>query len=118
MSKRKAQKPIYLDDPLEEDENGEKNKIGELCEDMFVYNGVKYTVITDDTENVWIKAIEVGTLLKYTNTRKAIRDHVRDEDKIDYATLKNRRNETFPPLKSIDDSPIVSCVVPFVYELN
>ena len=44
------------------------------------------------------KAVAVATILKYTNQRKAIRDHVDPEDKrkLLELVLKTKRNDSFP----------------------
>ena len=49
-------------------------------------------------DEIWFKAVIVATILKYTNQRKAIRDHVDLEDKrkLSEIGLGSKRNESFP----------------------
>lgn len=51
-----------------------------------------------DTDKVFFKAKDIASFLGYTNTRKAIRDHVWDKNKITCAQYKGG-NESFPPAK-------------------
>ena len=41
----------------------------------FIYEGKKLDIIKKD-DDIWFRAKIVANILKYTNTRKAIRDHV------------------------------------------
>ena len=52
--------------------------MSEITEFNFNNNAVACIVINGDP---WFKAREVATILGYTNTKKAISDHVDDEDK-------------------------------------
>ena len=61
----------------------------------FIYEGKKLDIIKKD-DDIWFRAKIVANILKYTNTRKAIRDHVDSEDKITLNDLKSRGNESFP----------------------
>ena len=61
----------------------------------FIYEKTKLNIIEKDND-IWFHAKTVGNILKYTNTRKAIRDHVDCEDKITLNDLKSRGNELFP----------------------
>ena len=61
----------------------------------FIYEKTKLNIIEKDND-IWFHAKTVGNILKYTNTRKAIRDHVDCEDKITLNDLKSRGNESFP----------------------
>ena len=63
--------------------------------DMFTYEGKKLSIIKKD-DDVWFRAKTVASILKYTNTRKAIRDHVDLEDKITLNDLKSWGNDSFP----------------------
>ena len=64
---------------------------------MFHYEENEITVIKCRDE-IWFKAVVVATILKYTNQRKAIRDHVDPEDKrkLSEISQKSKRNESFP----------------------
>ena len=45
-------------------------------------NGGSVRVYTDNDNNSWFVAKDVAEILCYSNTRKAISDHVDDEDKM------------------------------------
>ena len=66
-------------------------------EKVFNYEATKLPVIKYEDE-IWFKAVVVATILKYTNQRKAIRDHVDPEDKrkLTEIGLGSKRNESFP----------------------
>ena len=63
--------------------------------DMFTYEGKKLNIIKKD-DNIWFRGKTVADILKYTNTRKAIRVHVDEEDKCSLKMLKSWGNESFP----------------------
>ena len=68
-----------------------------IIEKVFKYEATERPVIKYEDE-IWFKAVVVATILKYTNQRKAIRDHVEPEDKRKLSELmsKSKRNESFP----------------------
>ena len=68
-----------------------------IIEKVFKYEATELPVIKYEDE-IWFKAVVVATLLKYTNQRKAIRDHVDPEDKrkLSEIGLGSKRNESFP----------------------
>ena len=67
-----------------------------IIEKVFKYEATELPVIKYEDE-IWFKAVVVATILKYTNQRKAIRDHVDPEDKRKMSELmsKSKRNESF-----------------------
>ena len=67
-----------------------------ITEKVFKYEATELPVIKYEDE-IWFKAVAVATILKYTNQRKAIRDHVDPEDKRKLSELmsKSKRNESF-----------------------
>ena len=67
-----------------------------IIEKVFKYEVTELPVIKYEDE-IWFKAVVVATILKYTNQRKAIRDHVDPEDKRKLSELmsKSKRNELF-----------------------
>ena len=67
-----------------------------IIEKVFKYEVTELPVIKYEDE-IWFKAVVVATILKYTNQRKAIRDHVDPEDKRKLSELmsKSKRNESF-----------------------
>ena len=73
------------------------------------------TVVVDQVP--WFKGKEVAACLAYTNTRKAVRDHVDEEDRKAYAELMKKGNESFPPSNQhpeevyINESGIYSLVL-------
>ena len=68
-----------------------------IIEKVFKYEENEITVIKYEDE-IWFKAVVVATILKYTNQRKAIRDHVDpgDKRKLSEIGLGSKRNESFP----------------------
>ena len=66
-----------------------------IIEKVFKYEATELSVIKYEDE-IWFKAVVVATILKYTNQRKAIRDHVDPEDKI---KLSEVRGTNRSPLK-------------------
>ena len=68
-----------------------------IIEKVFKYEATELPVIMCK-DNIWFKAVAVATILKYTNQRKAIRDHVDSEDKrkLSELVLKTKWNESFP----------------------
>ena len=67
-----------------------------IIEKVFKYEATELPVIKYEDE-IWFKAVTVATILKYTNQRKPIRDHVDPEDKRKLSELvsKSKRNESF-----------------------
>ena len=67
-----------------------------IIEKVFKYGATELPVIKYEDE-IWFKAVAIATILKYTNQRKAIRDHVDPEDKRKLSELmsKSKRNESF-----------------------
>ena len=67
-----------------------------IIEKVFKYEATELPVIKYEDE-IWFKAVLVATILKYTNQRKTIRDHVDPEDKRKLSELmsKSKRNESF-----------------------
>ena len=67
-----------------------------IIEKVFKYEATELPVIKYENE-IWFKAVVVATILKYTNQRKAIRDHVDPEDKRKLSELmsKSKRNKSF-----------------------
>ena len=68
-----------------------------IIEKVFKYEATELPVIKYKDE-IWFKAVIVATILKYTNQRKAIRDHVDPEDKrkLSEISQESKRNESFP----------------------
>ena len=82
-----------------------------IIEKVFKYEATELPVIKYEDE-IWFKAVVVASILKYTNQRKAIRDHVDPEDKRKLSELmsKSKRNESFhlktDPLKANDGNSL------------
>ena len=65
---------------------------------------VEINCYVDKKNEIWFRGKEIASILEYTNTRKAIRDHVHEDDKklMDFKMKpKSGGNETFPR----DESP-------------
>ena len=82
-----------------------------IIEKVFKYEATELPVIKYEDE-IWVKAVVVATILKYTNQRKAIRGHVDPENKRKLSELmsKSKRNESFrlktDPLKENDGNSL------------
>ena len=82
-----------------------------IIEKVFKYEVNELPVIKYEDE-IWFKAVVVATILKYTNQRKAIRDHVDPEDKRKLSELmsKSKRNKSFrlktDPLKGNEGNAV------------
>ena len=63
-----------------------------IIEKVFKYEVTELPVIKYEDE-IWFKAVVVATILKYTNPREAIRDHVNPEDKRKLS--ESKRNDSF-----------------------
>ena len=61
----------------------------------FIYEGNKLNIIKKD-HNIWFRAKTVANILKYSNKRKAIIDHVDSEDKCSLNELKSRGKDSLP----------------------
>ena len=64
-----------------------------IIEKVFKFEATELPVIKYEDE-IWFKAVAVATILKYTNQRKAIRDHVHPEDKRKMSELVSKSNGT------------------------
>ena len=82
-----------------------------IIERVFKYEATELPVIMCK-DDIWFKAVAVATILKYTNQRKAIHDHVDPEDKRKLSELmsKSKRNESFclkmDPLKGNEGNAV------------
>ena len=65
-----------------------------IIEKVFKYEATELPVIKYEDE-IWFKAVVVATILKYTNQRKAIRDHV-DPDKTVRIDVQIQRERIVP----------------------
>ena len=69
---------------------------------------VEINCYVDKKNEIWFRGKEIASILKYKNTRKAIRDHVHKDDKksMDFKIkLKSRCNEKLP----LAESPETRC---------
>lgn len=55
----------------------------------FNFNSASLRTLTDENGNPWFVGKDVATILGYTNPRKALIDHVDDEDKTDGVTIRD-----------------------------
>ena len=60
-----------------------------------IYNCDIHYIIDIDNK-FWFRAVDIATVFNYQNTRKAIIDHVDDEDKLTYEEVNMRRNISLP----------------------
>ena len=63
--------------------------------EIFTYEGKKLNIIKKD-DNIWFRGKTVAIILGYSNSRKAINDHVDSEDKYTLNELKSKGNESLP----------------------
>ena len=66
---------------------------------------VEINCYVDKKNEIWFRGKEIASILKYKNTRKAIRDHVHKDDKksMDFKIkLKSRCNEKFRRAESLE----------------
>ena len=63
--------------------------------EIFIYEGNELAIIKKD-DDIWFRAKTVANILKYSNQRKAIIDHVDSEDKCSLNELKFRGNNSLP----------------------
>ena len=63
--------------------------------EIFIYEGNELAIIKKD-DDIWFRAKTVANILKYSNQRKAIIDHVDSEDKCSLNELKSRGNDSLP----------------------
>ena len=63
--------------------------------EIFIYEGNELAIIKKD-DDIWFRAKTVANILKYSNQRKAIIDHVDSEDKCSLNELKFRGNDSLP----------------------
>ena len=63
--------------------------------EVFNYEGKKINIIKKD-DDIRFRAKTIASILKYSNSRKAILDHVDSEDKCSLNELKSRGNESLP----------------------
>ena len=61
--------------------------------EIFIYEGNELAIIKKD-DDIWFRAKTVANILKYSNQRKAIIDHVDSEDKCSLNELKFRGNSS------------------------
>ena len=62
---------------------------------IFTYEGKKLNIIKKD-DDIWFRGKTVASILGYSNSRKAINDHVDEEDKCKLDELKSRGNDSLP----------------------
>ena len=67
--------------------------------EIFIYEGIEMAVIKKDDE-IWFRAKTVANILKYSNQRKAIIDHVNSEDKCTLNELKFMGNDSLPIVRN------------------
>ena len=83
--------------------------------ESFFYENNKFCVIVNQKDDdIWFHAKTVAKILKYSNTRKAIHDHVDDEDKSTYGEIRSRSNDSLPHKNShtiyINESGLYSLI--------
>ena len=66
-----------------------------ISDEVFTYENNELSVIKK-SDDIWFKAKTIAEILEYTNTRKAIIDHVDSEDKIILKDINYRSNKTLP----------------------
>ena len=91
-----------MDTPLKRLKEMCKNISMSIIEKVFKYEATELPVIKYEDE-IWFKAVAVATILKYTNQRKAIRDHVDPKDKRDFILNCNHNVICNNPLSTVEE---------------
>ncbi len=65
------------------------NSLIDIENKQLIFNGKNVFMIIDENKNPWFKGKDVANILEFTNTRKAIIDHVREKHRISYNNLKS-----------------------------
>lgn len=74
---------------------------------LLKYNDYEIKTIIIDEDNIWFKGKDIATILEYVNTKQAIKDHVDDDDKMNFSTLYTNYGGHFKiPLENIDPQTI------------
>ena len=77
--------------------------------EVLTYENTKLHIIRKD-HNIWFRAKTIANILNYKNTRKAIRDHVDDEDKSELNDLKPRGARKNNHMIYINESGLYSLI--------
>lgn len=56
---------------------------------IFDYKDLKVSVIKDETDNIWLNAKDVCTILQYANNSDAVKRHIDDDDKTYRSNIDN-----------------------------
>lgn len=104
------------------------NSVGQQMMNMFNINegilrigGVVITCVYDFTtrnKNVWMKAKDITSLLKYENSKNAIYDHVEDENKMSYGDLDKMLKTAIDTSKGSETIPFEVTGIPIVKNIN
>src|SRR6185436_7620276 len=70
----------------------------DIVNNKIVFNNNKIDILTDKENNPWFKAKDIAKILGYLNSKKAIKDHVREKHRKTYANI--RGNEKGLPLNT------------------
>ena len=83
--------------------------------------GIELTSFIDKQQNVWFKGKDVAEILRYSNVRKAIWNHVDSEDKKQIFT----HHTSVPKMGTVAPEVVVCALIlmnrvstPFYYHLN
>ena len=74
--------------------------------------GIELTSYIDKQQNVWFRGKDVAEILGYSNTKKAVLNHVESEDKQQIFTRHSRGPKTGPVAKSYSRGPKMGPVAP------
>ena len=74
--------------------------------------GIELTSYIDKQQNVWFRGKDVAEILGYSNTKKAVLNHVESEDKQQIFTRHSRGPKTGPVAKSYSRGPKTGPVAP------
>ena len=77
--------------------------------------GIEITSYIDNKQNVWFKGKDVAQILGYRDTKKAIKQHVSEENKIIQLIHPNVGGHKTPPNKMILEGNIVDLLMSLVF---
>lgn len=77
---------------------------------IFNFNDTPLRTLTDENGDPWFVGKDVATILGYTNPRKALIDHVDDEDKTDGVTIRDSIGREQNPT-AINESGLYSLIL-------
>ena len=70
---------------------GTSNQVA-LMDNKMTFEGTSFYYFKGDNDSIWFKGKDIASILGYQNSRKAVSDHVDDDDKLSFKDLKKFSN--------------------------